>query len=79
MNSHSMNFPPFHVKFELKDCQEPLLVLCMYTLNKYRWVTLDPPNLTAGKLNWKKSVFEIRLYHYRDLTHSAEKLQEKDI
>lgn len=55
MNSHSMNFPPFHVKFELKGCQEPLLVLCMYTLNKYRWVTLDPPNLTAGKLNWKKT------------------------
>lgn len=74
MNSHSMNFPLFHVKFDLKGCQEPLLVLCMYTLNKYRWVTLDPPNLTAGKLNWKKSVFEIRLYHYRDLTHAAEKL-----
>ena len=74
MNSHSMNFPLFHVKFEFKGCQEPLLVLCMYTLNKYRWVTLDPPNLTAGKLNWKKSVFEIRLYHYRDLTHAAEKL-----
>ena len=50
----------------------------MYTLNKYRWVTLDPPNLTAGKIK-KKRAFEIRLYHYRDLTHTAVKLQEKDI